>query len=198
MAASELPDVRTVRKALRETRGKQKLEMLLSGDEPGRLVRSLPPEELYLAILDVGPDDAAEVVALASPEQFRHFVDMAAWRGGDEGPRVGEVLHWLRLSRDGAGGAKHLRFRGQLSGLDVELLALVLRRSMTVHDLGEDQHPNPKNPALAFYTPSGGFVPSPALGTIASVPGVKALTPETYLSEFGYISGDSTNVRVLH
>jgi hypothetical protein len=71
-----LLDVRALRKALRETRGRQKLDLLLSGDEPGKLVRSLPPEDLYLALLDIGPDDAAEVVALASPEQFRHFVDM--------------------------------------------------------------------------------------------------------------------------
>jgi len=99
---SSLLDVRAVRKALREKRGKQKLDLLLSGDEPGKLIRSLPPEDLYLAILDIGPDDAAEVVALASPEQFRHFVDMSSWRGGDEGPRVPEVLRWLRLSKEGA------------------------------------------------------------------------------------------------
>ncbi len=155
---SALLDVRALRKALRETRGKQKLDLLLSGDEPGKLVRSLPPEDLYLALLDIGPDDAAEVVALASPEQFRHFVDMSSWRGGDEGPRISEVLRWLRLSRDGAGLQKQLRFQGQLSGLDVELLALVLRRSMTVHDLGEDLDPEPKNPALAFYSPDRRFL----------------------------------------
>jgi hypothetical protein len=155
---SALVDVRTMRKALREARGKHKLDLLLSTDEPAKLVRSLPPEDLYLALLDIGPDDAAEVVALASPEQFRHFVDMSAWRGGDEGPRTSEVLRWLRLSREGGGDAGRMRFRYQLSGLDVELLALVLRRGMKVYDLGEDQDPHPENPALAFYTADRRFL----------------------------------------
>ncbi len=160
---SALLDVRTLRKALREARGKQKLDLLLSTDAPLKLVRSLPPEDLYLALLDIGPDDAAEIVSMSSPEQFRHFVDMSAWRGGDEGPRTTEALRWLRLSREGGSGSRsgndgRLRFRAQLSGLDVELLALLLRRGMTVYDLGEDLDPQPQNPALAFYTADRRFL----------------------------------------
>jgi len=64
---SALLEVRATRKALREARGKQKLDLLLSADDPAKLVRSLPPEELYLAVLDIGPDDAAEIVALSTP-----------------------------------------------------------------------------------------------------------------------------------
>ena len=155
---SALLEVRTLRKALREARGKQKLDLLLSTDAPTKLIRSLPPEDLYLALLDIGPDDAAEIVSMASPEQFRHFVDMSAWRGGDEGPRTSEALRWLRLSREGGGNDGRMRFRGQLSGLDVELLALVMRRGMTVYDLGEDLDPQPQNPALAFYTADRRFL----------------------------------------
>ena len=155
---SALLDVRTLRKALREARGKQKLDLLLSTDAPAKLIRSLPPEDLYLALLDIGADDAAEIVSMASPEQFRHFVDMSAWRGGDEGPRTTEALRWLRLSREGGGNGGRMRFRAQLSGLDVELLALLLRRGMTVYDLGEDLDPQPQNPALAFYTADRRFL----------------------------------------
>ena len=36
-------------------------------------VSALPAEELYFTLLDVGADDAAELVAMATPEQFRHF-----------------------------------------------------------------------------------------------------------------------------
>ena len=155
---SALLEVRTLRKALREARGKQKLDLLLSTDAPQKLIRSLPPEDLYLALLDIGPDDAAEIVSMATPEQFRHFVDMSAWRGGDEGPRTTEALRWLRLSREGGGNNGRMRFRAQLSGLDVELLALLLRRGMTVYDLGEDLDPQPQNPALAFYTADRRFL----------------------------------------
>jgi hypothetical protein len=50
------------------------------------------------------------------------------------------------------------RFRGQLSALDVELLALILRREMKVYDLGEDDHPEPENPDFAYFTPDRRFL----------------------------------------
>jgi hypothetical protein len=93
---------------------------------------------------------------MASPEQFRHFVDMAAWRGPDEGPRTSEVLRWLRLAREG--DADLARFRGQLWSLDIELLALALRRELRVHDLTEGEDPAPQNPGMAFYTPDRRFL----------------------------------------
>ena len=101
-----LLDPRAARRALQNARGKQKLDLILSAPDPQQLVSWLPPEELYFALLDIGPDDAAELVAMASPEQFRHFVDMSAWRGADEGPRTSEVIHWLRLARE-----KHAPFQ---------------------------------------------------------------------------------------
>src|SRR5262249_23985456 len=136
-------DVRSTRRALQNARGKQKLDLILSAPDPEQLVQALPPQDLYLALVDLGPDDAAELVAMASPDQFRHFVDMAAWRGPDEGPRPPEVLHWLRLAREG--GANLETFRQQLWSLDIELLALVLRREVRVHDLTEEAPPPPSN-----------------------------------------------------
>ena len=75
-------------------------------------MQALTAQDLYLTLVDLGPDDAAELVAMASPEQFRHFVDMSAWRGPEEGPRPAEVLRWLRLAREG--GADLDKFRKQL------------------------------------------------------------------------------------
>ena len=106
-------DVRAARRALQNARGKQKLELILAAPDPEQLVRALPAEELYFALLDIGADDAAELVAMAAPEQFRHLVDMAAWRGADEGPRTGEVVRWLRLAREG--GEDPLKSRCTLS-----------------------------------------------------------------------------------
>jgi len=149
-------DPRAAQRALQGARGKQKLDLIFAAPDPQQLVESLPAEELYFAILDVGPDDAAELVAMAAPEQFRHLVDMAAWRGADEGPRTGEVLRWLRLAREG--GADLAKFRGQLWALDIELLALALRRELRVHDLTEGEEPAPRNPGMAFYTPDRRFL----------------------------------------
>src|SRR6516162_9837657 len=102
MSSVAIQDVRAVRRALVEARGRRKTDLLLDAPDPLALVRAIPPEELYLALLDVGPEDAAEVVALASPEQFRHFVDLSAWPRSDEGPHPGQVVRWLRIAREGA------------------------------------------------------------------------------------------------
>ncbi|HEX9577488.1 MAG TPA: DUF6178 family protein [Myxococcales bacterium] len=171
-----LLDLRTTRRALSEARGKQKLEVLLRADA---LVRSLPAEELYLALLDIGPDDAAEIVAMATPEQFRHFIDMAAWPRSDEGPRRAEVLRWLRLAREG--GKAGARFRTQLRTLDVELLALVLRGGMVVHELTEDNQPDPQEPALAFYTPDRRFM----LEFSSDYAGMRQLVEDIYTEDPG-------------
>jgi Family of unknown function (DUF6178) len=153
---SAVLDVRATRRALQNARGKQKLDLILSAPDPEQLVSALPAQDLYLALVDIGPDDAAELVAIATPEQFRHLVDMAAWRGPDEGPRTPEVLRWLRLAREG--GANLDKFRRQLWSLDIELLALVLRRELRVHDLTEEEPPQPRNPGMAYYTPDGRFL----------------------------------------
>ena len=153
---SAVLDPRAARRALQNARGKQKLELILGAPNPEQLVAALPPEELYFALLDIGPDDAPELVSMSSPEQFRHFVDMSAWRGADEGPRTAQVLRWLRLAREGGGDLA--KFRRQLWSLDIELLALVLRRELRVHDLTEEEPPPPHNPGMAYYTPDRRFL----------------------------------------
>jgi hypothetical protein len=153
---SAVLDPRSARRALQNARGKQKLELILAAPNPEQLVAALPPEELYFTLLDIGPEDAAELVAMSSPEQFRHFVDMSAWGGADEGPRPAQVLRWLRLAREG--GADLGKFRRQLWSLDIELLALVLRRELRVHDLTEEEPRPPKNPGMAYYTPDRRFL----------------------------------------
>src|SRR6476469_8800449 len=96
-----LVNLRELRRALFEARGKRKLDLLLSAPDPEQLVAALPAEELYFPNLDIGPDDAAELVSLATPEQFRYFIDMSAWPRSDEGPRTIEVIRWLTLAREG-------------------------------------------------------------------------------------------------
>jgi hypothetical protein len=158
MGRIAVQDLRGLRRDLAQARGRRKMDLLLEAPDPLAVVRALPPEELYLALLDVGPEDAAEVVALASPEQFRHFVDLSAWPGSDEGPRPAQIIRWLRIAREGAGGRHLSRLRAQLAGLDVELLALLLLRELTVHELSEDSSPDPANPNLAWYTPDRRFL----------------------------------------
>ena len=158
--SSALLDPRAARQALSAARGKEKVDLLLSAPDPEALVQSIPPHELYLAVLEVGPEDATEVVALASPEQFRHFVDLGAWPRRDEGPDPRAVLHWLHLAREGGGHSDRARERylGKLALLDAEMRSLVLGKAMRVHDLQEESDPAVADPGRTFRTPEGRYV----------------------------------------
>jgi Family of unknown function (DUF6178) len=148
------------RRALAAARGKEKLDVLLSAPDPEGLVQSIPDQDLYLAILEIGPDDAAEIVALSSPSQFRHAVDLAAWPGRDAGPEPASVLRWLRLAREGAGHSDRAskRYREKLAGLDPEMLSLTLRRILRVHDLQEESEPQVLETGGTYRTPEGRYL----------------------------------------
>src|SRR5947207_8335798 len=127
------------RRALAAAIGKEKLDVLLSAPDPEALVQSIPDQELYLALLEIGPEDAAEVVALSSPSQFRHAIDLSAWPGSDAGPEPASVLRWLRLAREGAGHGDRAsqRYRAKPGGLDRGRLTLTPRPPLRLHAVQE-------------------------------------------------------------
>jgi hypothetical protein len=147
----------SARAGLAAARGKRRLELILEEADPGALVRALPADELYLTIREIGLGDAAELVQLASPEQFRVFLDLACWTGDRAQPR--SVLPWLRAARAGSleSARAAMRWKAKLSAIDVELLDLVLRDTLRVHDLDED--PDPLLASDRFFrTPENRFV----------------------------------------
>jgi hypothetical protein len=95
------PEVlRQARAALAKARGRRRLDVVLDAKSPQALVRALPADEVYLTIREVGLGDAVPLVQLASPEQFKVFLDLAAWSSGVFDPR--KALPWLRAA--GGGG----------------------------------------------------------------------------------------------
>jgi hypothetical protein len=130
------------RHALARATGKRRLDIILDQENPAALVRALPGDELFLAIQEIGLGDAVELVQLASPGQFRTFLDLACWPGERVEPR--RMLPWLRAARadslQSAVGAA--RWRAKLAAIDVELLHLALRDMLRVHDLEQDPDPH--------------------------------------------------------
>ncbi|GAC1299456.1 MAG: hypothetical protein NVSMB23_30400 [Myxococcales bacterium] len=180
--ASAFLDVRGARAALQAARGKDKLDLLLSAPDPVALVQAIPAQELYLAILDAGPEDAPEVIALASPEQFRHFVDMACWPArGDAGPEARRVLEWLGLAREtvGTSDARLARYQEKLAGLDPELLSLVLARELILHDLRANDDPHVQSEGSIYRTPDGHFLIE-FRGGDKAYPALKGLLDDLY------------------
>ncbi len=57
------------------------LGTILDHPFPVTLVQSFTPEDLYILIHRIGPDDALPVLALASNRQWQYVIDMEAWQG---------------------------------------------------------------------------------------------------------------------
>lgn len=120
-------------------------------------MRALPADELWFLIRDLGLGDAAELVQLASPEQFRAFLDLDAWRGPTPDP--GRALPWLRAARSGAlrSDDAMAHWKDQLGALDPELVSLLLLDALRVHDLEQD--PDPQLEGDRFLrTPEGRYL----------------------------------------
>jgi len=137
------PDVRRTvalnRALLATAPGREKLTLILDQPDPKKFVRSLPGEDLFFALKEIGLDDAAEVVGLTTPTQFRTFVDIDAWERDTLLPE--RVLGWLRLAWEGRMGED--AFRAQRAGLDPEVVLHLLRKVGTVHAMDEDgDYPN--------------------------------------------------------
>ena len=150
-------DLRAARAALAQARGRKRLDVILDARDPQALVRALPPDELYLVVREVGLADAAPIVQLASADQFKVFLDLAAWSREAIEPR--RVLPWLRAARAGANlePKAAARWSRKLATLDRELLFLVLRDTLRIHDLEQD--PDPEIASDRFMrTPEGKFV----------------------------------------
>ena len=152
-------DLRDIRRRLADAPGKDKLDLLLEAPDPVALVRALPEQELYQAILEIGVADAAELLSLASPAQFAHFLDRSAWPRPDEGPSSREVLRWLTLARTNATSDQALaRYREQLANLDLELLELVLHEQLRIHEIEEGVEPPVVDWGRVWRTPDNHFL----------------------------------------
>lgn len=144
---------RAEREALARLQGKRKLDRILDAEDPGALVRSLPAEDLYFTIQEIGTSDARPLVQLASPEQFRTFVDLDAWERHTLHPV--KVLVWLDLALDDDEEA----FREKLGNLDIEVVSLLLRGIVRIIDIEEEGEPE-EDPvgAAVERTPEGRFI----------------------------------------
>ncbi len=162
----ELSVARTARK---------RVDLLISHPKCEALVPTLPAEDLYFTMKEVGLSDCVELVRLASAEQFRAFVDLDAWKRDQLDPAA--ALTWLRAA--GTDDSEE-RFRKKLHALDVEVLELVLRQTTRVHDLEED--PDPEFEGVTFRSPEGKYLVE-YLVEGAEQAGVKRVLDELYAED---------------
>ena len=123
------------RAALARARRGRKADAIISEPDAAQLVPTLPVQELYYAIKEVGLADAAELVALATPEQVQGFVDLDAWeRDRLEAERVDA---WLETLAD----AGYEKLGSVVDKLDAEVIALWLQQRTRIYDLSIEEVP---------------------------------------------------------
>jgi len=126
-----------------------RVDALLASKDAAGLVRSLPAEQLYATIAEVGLADATELVQLASPDQFQSLVDLGAWTRDTLDPH--RLLEWLRAAR----GEESEDLLGKLHGIDLELVESMLRAFTVVHDL--EDNPDPHVEGVTIDSADGHF-----------------------------------------
>lgn len=134
------------RAALARARRGRKADAIISEPDAEQLVPTLPVQELYYAIKEVGLADAADLVALASPEQVQGFVDLDVWERDHLDER--RIDAWIDTLAD----AGYEKLGSVLEKLDAEVVALWLQRQAVIYDLTIETPPE---------EPEGHYYPTP-------------------------------------
>jgi hypothetical protein len=112
---------------------RRKRDLILSAPEAERLVQSFSPETLFYTLKEIGVADASDLLGLAMPEQIRWLFDLDCW--DRDRPNLGRMAEWIEAMAE----AGRTRMAEGLMELDLELVALLLRRYFRVHRLDDPQ-----------------------------------------------------------
>ena len=123
---------------------RQKRDLILSAPEAERLVQSFSPETLFYTVKEIGSADSGDLLSLAVPEQIQGLFDLDCWTR--DRPNLERMREWIEALTES--GRK--RMAEGLMGLDLEMMALLLRQYFRVHRLDD--------PLTAADAPSDRFV----------------------------------------
>jgi len=102
-----------------------KVRTILDDPKPGKLVHSLPKEEIYQILHELGPEESQEILQLASTDQIRFVLDWELW---DEWSiSVDKTVEWLDLLMSDEELAADI-----IARLDQELLLVFLKQTIEV------------------------------------------------------------------
>jgi hypothetical protein len=129
---------------------RSRADALFASADPERTIRALAPDEFFYVINDLGFPEAMEILLHGTAEQVQTVLDFSIW----EGDRVSmdKADDWLAALVE----AEPKTLSGWAQGIDVELLALLVRQRARIYDLTlEDEPEEPEG--LLWHTPDGFF-----------------------------------------
>ncbi len=130
-----------------------RVERLLEHPSAAHLVAQLPVQDFYYLVKELGLTDAAELLALASPEQIQGCLDLDVW--DKDRVDIARLRRWFEVMLEGFLPSRLLRAVG---GVDIELLALWLRRSCHIYDRTLEEGVDENSNLPRYLTPDTFFV----------------------------------------
>ena len=114
----------------------RRAEELFDAPDPQAAIRALPPDEFYYVIHELGFPEAMEVLVHGTAEQVQTVLDFSVW----ERDRVAleKSDEWLATLVE----APPEILGKWAQGMDVELLALLLRKRTRIYDLSQEEAPD--------------------------------------------------------
>jgi hypothetical protein len=134
-----------------QLRGRDRMEAILSSDHPRELFQSLPEEEAYFTIKEIGEQDALPLLSLMSPAQCQYLLDLEIWRGYEIQRQNIEQWLPLLLSCDEEAVGRWLR------SLDIDTLLLILKKTIRIHLKESEEITFPPNGGRAYFTLDGTY-----------------------------------------
>ena len=136
----------------RQRSGNEKLELLLSLPDPEATIQALSSDEFVFLAMDIGTNDSAALMTLASPAQMQATVDLDSWRM-DRMDRE-RFAHWVAVCAQ-AGEMALDRF---IASQQAAILTLFLAGSVQVFENREDADEVIPVGREVFSSPDGAFL----------------------------------------
>ena len=126
----------TERKHVLSLDGMQALDAILDHPQPNALVHSFAEEDLHFLIHHIGPEDALDIIAMASDRQWEFILDIETWE--KDRINLNAVTEWLGLMLKSAPE----RFIHWIATEQTSLLEYLLFHSIEVIVREHDQDPS--------------------------------------------------------
>jgi hypothetical protein len=117
---------------------------VLACEDSKALVEAMQPQDLFLTIKEIGLHDAAEIVGLASPEQFQNCLDLDCWNRDE----IDAETSWQWLTVLSEAGLDVLM--SKVGALDFEVAVALFAEHVKVHVAREDFDPDEGVPPGSF------------------------------------------------
>ncbi len=127
-------------------RRSRRADALFDAADPASAISALPPDEFFYVLHELGFPEALEIMVHGTAEQVQGALDLAIWdRDQISTERADE---WLTAIAQ----APYETVAAWVRGLDIELVALLLRQRARIYDLSLEEPPDEPE-GILFDTP---------------------------------------------